>query len=443
MKSRRVPGYETRIIRTTLAATLPLAITCIVLLSSGEFSRRAWWTTASVVAVSLFIATWVVRERLVGPIRTLSNLLAALREGDYSLRARPLPGDDALGEALAETNALRDLLQERRLEAEAATALLREVIAAIDSAILVFDQDHRLRLTNRAGERLLATPTERLLGETASRLAVEDMLTADEENVIEHSFPGAEGRFRVRSATFRDRGRPHRLLLIEDLSRALRAEERQAWQRLVRVLGHEINNSLAPIRSISDSLRQLAWRDPLPHDWRDDMDRGLSIVGGRADSLARFTVAYSRIAQLPVPGLRRVELSTMIERVASLETRVGVRVHPGATVFVNADPDQLEQALINLIRNAAEASLETGGGVEVSWIVDRGSVEIRILDEGMGVSNSGNLFVPFFTTKPSGSGVGLTLTRQIAEAHGGSVTLENRSGSSGCLATLTLRAIRS
>ena len=435
---RRPAGYETRLVRTALAATLPLCVTCVILLLSGDFSARAWWTSLTVILASLFIATWLLHERLTTPLRTLSNLLAALREGDYTMRIRGDSPDDALGEVAAEANALRDLLRERRLEAEAATALLREIVAAIESAIFVFDDEFRLHLVNRAGERLLARPIERLKGESAAKLGVETLLAVDDDSVIDHAFPGATGRFRIRSAQFRDRGRPHRLLLVEDLSRTLREEERQAWKRLVRVLGHEIHNSLAPIRSIADSLQRLALREPLPDDWRDDMQRGLTVVGNRAEALARFTTAYSRIAQLPVPALRTLNVSELVERVASTETRVPVHVISGPAVVVDADPDQLEQALINLLRNAAEASMERGGSVTMDWLTRPGAVEIRITDEGPGVTGSGNLFVPFFTTKPGGSGVGLVLARQIAEAHSGSVDLRNRTDAQGCVATLTL-----
>lgn len=439
MKKRRVAaGYETKLVRTALAATLPLALTCVILLLSGGFSARAWWTAVAVIALSMFIATWLLRERAVTPLRTLSNLLSALREGDYSLRARSASPDDALGEAFIEANALRDLLQERRLEADAATALLREVLASIDSAIFVFDDALRLRLTNRAGERLLVRPSERLIGESAERLGLDELVLAEEERVTERTFPGAGGRFRIRSTPFRDRGRQHRLLLLEDLSRALREEERLAWQRLVRVIGHEIHNSLAPISSISDSLRRLISNDPLPHDWREDVERGLTVVGNRADALTRFTTAYARIAHLPVPALAPVDVGRLLARVSATETRVPVRVADGPATVVQADPDQLEQALINLLKNAAEASLERDGEVLVEWHTRAGAVEIRILDEGPGISGSENLFVPFFTTKPRGSGVGLVLARQIAEAHSGSVELRNRTDAEGCAATLTI-----
>jgi signal transduction histidine kinase len=237
---------------------------------------------------------------------------------------------------------------------------------------------------------------------------------------------------------FREGGLPHQLLALSDLSRALREEERQAWQRLLRVLGHELNNSLAPIRSIAGSLDSIIARDPLPEDWREDAQRGVAVIAARAEALSRFMEAYSRLARLPQPRFQPVDLGACIRRVVELETRAPVALAPGPKLTVQADPDQLEQLLINLLRNAVDAALTTGGGVAVRWTRNANYVEVLVEDEGPGVTNSSNLFVPFFTTKPGGSGIGLVLSRQIAEAHGGSLTLQNRPTGPGCEARLRL-----
>jgi signal transduction histidine kinase len=312
----------------------------------------------------------------------------------------------------------------------------------VDVAIFAFDDQARLQLVNRAGERLLAAepdPAEhRLLGQTAEDLGVADCLTGEVARTLERTFPGGPGRWEVRRSTFREGGLPHQLLVISDLSQTLREEERQAWRRLLRVLGHELNNSLAPIRSMAGTLLQLLTRDPSPPDWREDMCQGLSVIGDRSESLIRFMAAYARLARLPPPRRTGIELSDLIRRAAALETRLAVRLAPGPRVELQGDRDQIEQALINLIRNAADAALETGGGVEVAWQREDAHVEVQIDDQGPGLANTENLFVPFYTTKPGGSGIGLALSRQIAEAHGGSLTLENRRGESGCEAVLRL-----
>ena len=330
------------------------------------------------------------------------------------------------------------MLREQRLGALEATALLRTVMEEINLAVFAFDDAQRLRLVNRAGERLLAQPIERLLGRTAGELGLADCLQGEPTRTLQMTFPGSIGRWGMRRSSFRQGGKPHQLLVLADLSQALREEERQAWQRLLRVLGHELNNSLAPIKSIAGSLGSLLGKEPPPADWKEDMQGGLGVITARADALSRFMEAYSRLARLPQPKLGAVEIELLIRRVAGLETRVPVVLAPGPNLMIQADGDQLEQLLINLLRNAADAALETRGGVKIGWVKTGSQLEIRVEDEGPGLSNTANLFVPFFTTKPGGSGIGLALSRQIAEAHGGSLTLENRKQGTGCLARLRL-----
>ncbi len=401
----------------------------------------AWTVTILVVLFWLGVA-FALRERVVRPLQTLSNMLAALREEDFSIRARGARTDDALGLALYEVNTLGQTLREQRLGALEATALLARVMEEIDVAVFAFDGDQSLKLVNRAGERLLAEPAERLLGRKAESLGVGDLLDGEATRVVETTFPGGGGRWEARRSTFRMGGLAHQLLVVSDLSRALREEEREATKRLVRVLGHEINNSLAPIKSVAESLRQLVGRKPPPERWADDVAKGLSLIGGRAESLSRFMAAYARLARLPQPKLQPLDVGMWIRRVAALERRLPVLVEPGPDAQIQADGDQLDQLLINLVDNAVDAALETGGTVEVGWRKGRGFVEVTVKDEGPGLSDTGNLFVPFFTTKPEGSGIGLALSRQIAEAHGGSLQLVNRGDDQGAEARLRLPTAR-
>jgi nitrogen fixation/metabolism regulation signal transduction histidine kinase len=308
----------------------------------------------------------------------------------------------------------------------------------IDVAIFAFDERHRLRLVNRAAERLLAGQPERLLGQTAQELNLESCLAGPGQSTMQVSFPGGAGRFGVRRTRIRERGLPLELVVISDLTQALSEQELQAWQRLVRVLGHELNNSLTPIKSIAGSLESILARESLPDDWRDDMRRGLNVITSRSESLSRFIGAYARLAKLPRPQLQPLEVAAIVQRAISFETRISVEVQPGAYMTVQGDPDQLEQVLINLLRNAADASLTTSGGVRIGWRRDGAMLEIWVKDEGPGLSSTANLFVPFFTTKPGGSGIGLVLSRQIAEGHGGALMLENRTDGPGCVARLRL-----
>lgn len=407
-----------------------------MLLATGDLSAQASWTLALFV-VSLWIGfAMAARERVVRSLQTLGNLLSALREGDYSIRGRAV-GTDALGDAMRELNALAKIFQDQRLFAIEATTLLRTVMTEIDVAVFAFDQGERLKLVNRAGERLLAQPAERLLGKSATDLGLALPLTG-KEAVLEATFPGASGRWGVKRKTFRQEGESHQLLVLTDFSKALREEERQAFQRLIRVLGHELNNSLTPITSIAGSLERLVERSPRQPDWEEDMRRGLGVIASRSGALKRFLEGYSRLARLPAPHLARVGVADVVRRAASLSPQLPVRVDEGKDVSLEADSDQLEQLLINLLTNAADASSETGGTVSIGWSVSRTEVEIWVEDEGPGLAETANLFVPFFTTKQKGSGIGLVLSRQIAEAHGGRLTLSNRTDRTGCRAAVAL-----
>jgi len=430
--------HDRRILMLALLSGLPAVTLALVLLWLGDWSSRAQWTLTLLVVGTWFSFAFAARERVVHPLHTVSNLLSALREEDFSVRARGARRDDPLGDVMFEVNALGETLREQRLGAREATALLRTVMEEINLAVFAFDDRQRLRLVNRSGERLLAQPVERLLGRTATELGLADCLQGEPARTLQMTFPGGLGRWGMRRNSFRQGGLPHQLLVLADLSQALREEERQAWQRLLRVLGHELNNSLAPIKSISGSLASLLGKEPQPVDWKDDMQRGLGVITARADALSRFMEAYSRLARLPQPKLQSLEIEPLIRRVVGLEVRVPVVLVPGPGVMIQADGDQLEQMLINLVRNAADASLETKGGVKVGWATAGPLLEIRVEDEGPGLSNTANLFVPFFTTKPGGSGIGLALSRQIAEAHGGSLTLEGRRQGAGCIARLRL-----
>ena len=421
-----------------MGAVLPGAIVALIIIWFGGYTPKIQWTLTLLIVgcAAGFISS--AREHIVRPLQTMTNLLAALREGDYSIRARGARENDALGEALLEINSLGETLRVQRLGAFEATALLRTIMAEIDVAVFTFDPEHRLRLVNRAGENLLGQPIDKLLGRRASDLGLAACFEVNEDAPLTLNFPGGSGRWGVRRSTFRERGLPHQLLVLTDLSRTLREEERNAWQRLVRVLGHEMNNSLAPIKSIAGSLESLLRREPPPADWQDDARSGLKSIATRADSLSRFMQAYARLAKLPPPQKEQLNLGELIRRVASLEMRLSVEIRSGAELSIPADGAQLEQLLINILQNAVDASLETNGNVSIGWREVGDCVEVFVQDEGPGIMNSTNLFVPFFTTKPTGSGIGLALSRQIAEAHNGSLTLANRSGRSGAEALLRL-----
>jgi nitrogen fixation/metabolism regulation signal transduction histidine kinase len=376
-------------------------------------------------------------ESMTRPLQTLSNVVASLREGDYSFRARGAGPQDALSELSFEINALADLLQKQRVRSLEATALLARILEVMSAPLFAFDRNDRLQLVNHAGAELLGLPYARCFGSSARELGLQELLAAPDQSI--HTFGVKSTRWLLRRAVFRQDGAPHTLLLLADVSLPLQDEEQRSWKRLIRVLGHELSNSLAPIKSIAGSLlaraNQLGGDEATVRDFR----RGLGVIESRADALHRFVQSYRKLAQLPPPQLRPIALAALLERVVLLEQRLPAQLDPGPPTVLNADPDQLEQMLINLLANAVDASLGNNSqSVRISWQSADSDVLIVIEDRGLGIANADNLFVPFYTTKPAGSGVGLVLAQQIARAHGGEVQLANRDGGQGARAIVRL-----
>ena len=444
-RTRRRLKYEQRIRLWLLALALPTVLCAAILTWLQSSSLLVAFSTAILLLTLWGIAAAYFFEQLIRPLQTLANVVAALREDDFSFRARGARRGDALGDLALEINALAGTLQSQRVSARDALTLVERVLNSMQSPVIAFDAAGHLRLLNPAAELAFHLNRQRSLGRPLAELNLTPLLHAEDESLYTADTPPdtSPGRWSVRRTTFRLYGVPHTLLVLSDVTAALREEERLAWQRLIRVLSHEINNSLTPIKSIAGSLRsRLPQSTPT---LSTDLHRGLTVIEERAASLNRFLQAYQQLSHLPTPHLRPTALGPLLEYVLPLETRLAVTLHPGPPVHIQADPDQIQQLLINLIRNAAEASLSavesgtaTATSVVITWTSTPTQAIIHITDNGPGLSNPANLFVPFYTTKPTGSGIGLVLAQQIASAHKGAVALFNNPDTQGCTAELRL-----
>jgi two-component system, NtrC family, nitrogen regulation sensor histidine kinase NtrY len=387
----------------------------------------------------LTAALWRGQRRDAGQrLRTLGGLLEALREGDYSVRVAQDARDRDSDGLLQRFNALAQRLQDEQRDSHESLQLLGKTLAALDGAVFAFEQDQRLRLVNPAGERLLGAAAEHLIGQSAQALGLAGLFALPSGSIHAHAFAGQQGRWQIGHAALRSRSQAGQLLLVQPMERALREEEAQAFRRLLRVLSHEINNSLAPIASIADTLGRLLQAAPgtLDTELHADLRNGLGVIEQRSAALQRFLGGYARLARLPAPVPVAVAMAPLCARVQRLLHDARVRIEVEPPLHLRADVDQLEQVLINLLRNA----LESGGSAPVLLRArrDGASALIEVLDGGAGLPPSDNLFVPFFTTKPGGSGIGLVLSRQILEAQGGSLNLDARADAPGSVATLRL-----
>jgi len=438
---RRGLPFQSRIVVLALAGGLPAMFTAFVLLRNAAIPDSVLR-----LIIVVLIGFWVgfaiaVHHATVEPLRSIANLLEALRGGDYAIRGRHGRKGDALGDIVLESNRLGATLRAQRFEALEASALLNKVLSEIDVAVLAFDGDDRIRLANRAAGELLRRHPDALVGRSAADTGFESLLEGEPVSNESHTFPGRAGRWQIMRETFREGGMLFRLLVVTDLSQALRDEERRAWRRLIRVIWHELNNSLAPIKSVIETSRDALAAGSPDKEEREELAHNLALVAERAESLRRFLSRYSELARLPEPTVADCNVGALLRQVAAVQPPGRVQQASAEGLTLRGDADQLQQALINLVRNAVEATPEGAAPVQLRAIRGTDSVVFEIEDSGPGVANPDNLFVPFFTTKPGGSGIGLVLARQVAEAHGGTLSLKNRDGTPGCIARLVIPTV--
>jgi nitrogen fixation/metabolism regulation signal transduction histidine kinase len=438
-RKRRI-SHQRRVQLLAFLCGVPGLLAALILIIVGDYSLKVYLTVFILVGAAWLFFSVRLQSQIIQPMQTASNMLSALREGDFSLKANYTDNEDALGQLMLEINLLTQVLAEHRMDAMEAHALMDKVIQNIDAAVITFDPDCCIKLANKAARDLLGLEEKDLCNCYAAELGLDKVLESPANATIPHPNPEKSGRFTVRKGTYRVAGAPHELIILIDVSRNLREEELLAWKRLIRVLGHEINNSMAPIHSLSESLQRVATKPDLDEEDRSDLKEGLEIIRQRADGLNRFIREYARLAKLPPPKEKPVQLKPVIRRITSLYDQPKVQLDPANSpdLTITADPDQLEQALLNLVKNAVEASAETNGSVKICWKVLGDVLVLHIEDEGHGIANPDNLFIPFFSTKKGGSGIGLTISRQIIEGHDGSLELTNREDTRGCRVSVTL-----
>ena len=440
---RERPSFESRITKLSLIASLPLLLLSIGMLLYAQVSVYLILLCVLVGSLLVIICNGLIYQKSSFQFRSLSNLLDAMIRGDYTMRGRQEQNDSALNELVISINDLAEHLSQQRLKSTENQLLLNTVVQHIDLAIVSIDQSDDLSCLNPAADRLLSKEYENYGLEAANTLTAIRLLQPGESQVMALSFGGQKGRFKVHLEVYRRAGIQHRLVFIADVANILRQEEERAWKNLVRVLSHEINNSLTPIASISQTLEKIARSSKGLSDNRDDLREGLALISQRSRGLRDFVNSYRELSKLPEPKRQIVALDSLAEKLERLFGGDKLSIISSESIELRIDATQIEQVLINLIKNGLEASQKDSARLPVmlSWSVKRNVCIIYIRDCGMGIQNTDNLFVPFYTTKPSGSGIGLALSRQIIEAHKGELSLNNRTDRAGCIAAVRLPLI--
>jgi len=433
-------SFEKQLTQLSLIACLPVFFLLIFMMWYAKISTPLILLTILLCSITIIFCHTKIHQISAYQFRSICNLLDAMIQGDYSLRARTSEGDTALNELVNSVNSLAQRLTKQRNESVESQFLLQTVIKHIDVATIALNEKNEFAFINPAAEKLLGLTSGSKDKTSLNQLEQLKHLERGKSKVMNLIFDKQQGKFNVHMEEFREEGKQHRLLFLTDVSRLLRIEERNAWQSLVRVISHEINNSLAPIASISETLKRMMSKQQNIEMHKDNLVDGLSIIAQRANNLTNFVNSYKQIAHLPEPKKRQTNIHELINKIIPLYQSNHINIQPSEKVSLLIDPVQIEQVLINLIKNAVESvnSTNKNGKIEVSWNLNKDRFQLMIGDQGAGISNESNLFVPFYTTKKQGSGIGLVLCRQILEVHDGKLSLKNKTNETGCIATIDL-----
>ncbi|MGX5173583.1 sensor histidine kinase [Aliikangiella sp. IMCC44653] len=415
---------------------LTLALFCM------RFAGASYYLISFFAIIFLLLIIYAAltgKNRANYQLQTLSNLVEAMIDGDYTLRGRK-QSNPAFQDLLNRINLLADNLHKHKLKAEESQLLLEKIIQQMDVLVFATDNNNHIVMINDAARKTLGFNSSLDNGYKLSDIGMEDLVGYKNSGVVKLNKNSISGEFVLFKDQFYSDNQKHQLFLLTRIEKLLKEKEREAWQNLLRVLSHELNNSLTPIATFSTTMLRKINKEQQVTDIEKFKD-GLSIIKERAESLNQFITSYSQLSHLPQANKQDFNWAKKLKQLSKLFPDCCVinnfKFKQDPKHVIQADPHQMEQVFINLLKNAREAmaGLELKK-IEINAEVANENLIITIKDCGSGIANPKNLFVPFYTTKKSGSGIGLTLCQQILSSHDATLHLTNRENSAGAQATI-------
>jgi len=412
---------------------LLVCIPCVFITTVALFlAQISGYLIAFIIIVLLLLCSFVMvasKQNSQYQIRTLSNLIESMIDGDYTLRGR-LQTNQAFQELLNSVNVLAGTLSKHKIEAKESRLLLERIMEQMDAMVLATDEQGFVVMANASAHKLILGEVDKANNIQISNIQLSALPIGAEiinanTGIIDFKSGSITGEHFLSKEAFFSDGKQHQLYTLTNAERLLMEKERKAWQSLLRVLSHEMNNSLTPIVAISQSMQKKLQKADSEIVKASLLD-GINIINERADSLSQFIASYSQLSQLPKPNKSIFKLALMIEKLATLYPDCKINCLFDTQLLIEADKSQLEQVLINLFKNAVEAMENVDEKIiEISSSTEGNWQHITLRDFGTGIANLANVFVPFYTTKPQGSGIGLALCRQILFNHNGSIKIDN------------------
>lgn len=440
--------------RAILVASVPLAFFTIVLCIQLNFSPYFIAIFSLFEFTAIAYAIYITQHELGYRLRSLTSVVEGMLQGDFSLKARQELTSSGLSSLVNSINTLSHELSSHKLANIEKRALLEKIITQIDIGVITADEDGNVSAINRAAIVMLQIEQESPI-KTLQQIPL-TLPDKPGKALVHLQFGEQFKKLYVQVDSFREFGSDQTLILITDMNHVLRQEELKSWESLVRVISHEINNSLAPIASLSNSLIDIVnhcdFNQPdALQDAREDITSSAKIISDRAKSLTDFIAQYRSLTHINQPQREVITIRALVNPILPLFAPQKIMLEGDADLVCALDSTQIKQVLINLLKNAVEAIQHPDAGdalaaitiaVAVIQFPQGNKLRIDIIDSGCGIRHNQNLFVPFYTTKAQGSGIGLALSRQIIELHQGSLRIFNRETAQGCCARIELPLIQ-